>query len=56
MTSIANQVSPYDSDILLWAEETVRKLKARYFDNLDLENLIEEIESLDISQRKEVGR
>ncbi|NER52288.1 MAG: DUF29 domain-containing protein, partial [Symploca sp. SIO1A3] len=41
-------------DILLWVEDTVAKLKARDFDNLDLENLIEEVESLGISQRKEL--
>lgn len=54
MPSIANQVSLYEKDILLWAEETVRQLKARDFDSLDLENLIEEIESLGISQKKEL--
>ncbi|NER96632.1 MAG: DUF29 domain-containing protein [Symploca sp. SIO1B1] len=44
----------YEQDILLWVEDTVAKLKARDFDNLDLENLIEEVESLGISQRKEL--
>jgi hypothetical protein len=46
--------SLYDRDILLWVEDTVAKLKARDFDTLDLENLIEEVESLGISQRKEL--
>ena len=54
MTQIANQLSLYERDILLWAEETVYKLKARDFDSLDLENLIEEIESLGIPQKKEL--
>ena len=54
MTQIANQLSLYERDILLWAEETVYKLKARDFDGLELENLIEEIESLGISQKKEL--
>jgi hypothetical protein len=46
--------SLYDRDILLWAEDTVAKLRARDFENLDLENLIEEVESLGISQKKEL--
>jgi hypothetical protein len=44
----------YEQDILLWVEDTVAKLKARDFANLDLKNLIEEVESLGISQRKEL--
>ena len=43
--------SLYDRDILLWVEDTVAKLKAQDFEHLDLENLIEEVESLGISQR-----
>ncbi|WP_353258556.1 DUF29 domain-containing protein [Prochlorothrix hollandica] len=43
--------SLYDRDILLWVEDTVAKLKAKDFEHLDLENLIEEVESLGISQR-----
>jgi hypothetical protein len=39
---------------LQWVEETVAKLKAHDFENLDLENLIEEVESLGISQKKEL--
>jgi Domain of unknown function DUF29 len=54
MLQIANQVSLYERDILLWSEETVQKLQARDFDSLDIENLIEEIESLGISQKKEL--
>ncbi len=32
--------SLYETDFLLWTEETVAKLKARDFDHVDLENLI----------------
>ena len=46
--------SLYEQDILLWVEETVSKLKAKDFESLDFENLIEEVESLGISQRKEL--
>ena len=47
-------LSLYDQDILLWVEDTVPKLKLRDFENLDLENLIDEVESLGISQHKEL--
>ncbi len=46
--------SLYESDFLLWTQETVAKLKARDFDNVDLDNLIEEIESLGSSYRDEL--
>lgn len=46
--------SLYETDFLLWTEETVAKLKAKDFDNVDLENLIEEIESLGKSDKKEI--
>jgi hypothetical protein len=47
-------LSLYEEDILLWVEDTAAKLKAKDFENLDLENLIEEVESLGISQRREL--
>jgi hypothetical protein len=44
----------YDRDTSLWVEDTVAKLRARDFANLDLENLIEEIESLGKQQKQEL--
>jgi hypothetical protein len=44
----------YEKDILLWVEDTVGKLKKHDFENLDIKNLIEEVESLGISQKKEL--
>lgn len=44
----------YDLDFALWIEETVKHLKARQFEALDWDNLIEEIESLGKSQRRAV--
>ena len=44
----------YEQDIVLWVEDTVSKLKARDFEHLDLEHLIEEVESVGISQRREL--
>lgn len=48
--------SLYDRDILLWVEDTVAKLKSHDFEQLDIDNLIEEVESLGISQRNELSR
>jgi hypothetical protein len=36
----------YDDDFALWVEATVEQLKSGNFSELDLENLIEEVESL----------
>ncbi|MFZ4667457.1 MAG: DUF29 domain-containing protein [Prochlorotrichaceae cyanobacterium] len=47
-------LSLYEQDFLLWSEDTAAKLKARDFDQLDLENLIEEVETLGRSDRKEL--
>lgn len=44
----------YESDYLLWLQETSRLLKAKDFNNLDVENLIEEIESLGRSERNKL--
>jgi len=54
MIETAEQLSLYKRDLFLWTEETIAKLRAKDFENLDLENLIEEIESLGISQKKEL--
>jgi hypothetical protein len=54
MKELLTPQSLYDQDILLWVEDTVAKLKAHDFTNLDLENLIEEVESLGVSQKKEL--
>lgn len=44
----------YDHDFCLWVADTVTKLKAHNFEELDLENLIEEIESLAKRDRREL--
>jgi hypothetical protein len=40
------QASLYNTDYQFWLDETVAQLKAQDFGSLDLENLIEEMESL----------
>jgi hypothetical protein len=55
MDTLTQKTSLYEQDFLLWSEETTAKLRARDFENLDLENLIEEVESLGRSNRKELS-
>ncbi len=45
----------YDTDYQLWLDQTVAQLKAHNFSNLDLENLIEEIESLGRSDKRAIS-
>ncbi len=54
MTQTVARKSLYESDYLLWVQETIAKLKARDFDRVDFENLIEEIEDLGRSQKREI--
>lgn len=50
----AKLASLYDTDYQLWLEHTVEQLRAHNFDSLDLENLIEEIESLGKSDKRAI--
>jgi hypothetical protein len=54
MTQTIARKSLYESDYILWTQETIAKLKARDFDHVDFENLIEEIEDLGRSYRDEL--
>ncbi|WP_013323046.1 DUF29 domain-containing protein [Gloeothece verrucosa] len=44
----------YDQDFYLWIEETHELLKNRKFDELDLENLLEEIAAMGRSEKREL--
>jgi Domain of unknown function DUF29 len=44
----------YDQDFYLWIQTTAKLLKEHRFDDVDWENLIEEIESMGKSEKKEV--
>ncbi|MDS3861458.1 DUF29 domain-containing protein [Thermosynechococcaceae cyanobacterium BACA0444] len=44
----------YDQDLMLWYQETITRLKQHDFNDLDIENLIEEIESLANRERREL--
>jgi hypothetical protein len=36
----------YDTDFVVWADNTAELIRARRFEELDIENLAEEVESL----------
>ncbi len=55
MTQAITNKSLYESDFLLWTQDAVAKIKARDFDHVDFENLIEEIEALGRSEKKELA-
>jgi hypothetical protein len=46
--------TPYDTDFVQWLDHTAKLLKQRRFDELELENLIEEIEALNRSEKREI--
>jgi GH18 family chitinase len=54
MTQGQRQVSLYDGDFALWLEDVAAKLRSRDFDRLDIDNLVEEIESLGRSDKKKL--
>ena len=49
--TLVDQKKLYEQDFALWIEETVQQLKSGNFSQVDLENLIEEIETLGRSER-----
>jgi hypothetical protein len=55
MTQAITRKSLYESDFLLWTQDTIAKLKARDFDHVDFENLIEEVEALGRSEKTELA-
>ncbi|WP_413174066.1 DUF29 domain-containing protein [Anabaena azotica] len=54
MTQVKVEVSLYEQDYLLWIEDVVNKLRNRDIEDLDFDNLIEEIESLGRSDKREL--
>lgn len=46
--------SLYDRDFLMWLETTAQLLRQKKFEQLDLDNLIEEIESMARSEKREL--
>lgn len=54
MAQVKVEVSLYEQDYLLWIEDVVNKLRNRDIEGLDFDNLIEEIESLGRSDKREL--
>jgi hypothetical protein len=46
--------APYDGDIIAWANEQARLLRAGLFSSLDIEHIAEEIEDVGKSERREL--
>jgi hypothetical protein len=45
----------YERDLFAWTQEQARLLRERRFDELDLDNLIEEVEAVGRSERREIA-
>lgn len=45
----------YDRDFLLWTEQQAELLKKGYWENLDIQHLVEELETFGHSEQKELG-
>lgn len=52
--AVISTVDLYDRDYFLWTDDIADKLRARDFEYLDIENLIEEIECLGRSEKREL--
>lgn len=44
----------HDRDLFLWSRQQARLLEERRFDELDLENLIDEVRSVGNSEKREI--
>ncbi|MBW4574163.1 MAG: DUF29 domain-containing protein [Aphanothece sp. CMT-3BRIN-NPC111] len=53
-TSVNLPQTLYEDDFHLWLTTTAQQLRSRQLDQLDFDNLIEEIESMGASQRREL--
>ncbi|MFB2896085.1 DUF29 domain-containing protein [Aerosakkonemataceae cyanobacterium BLCC-F50] len=54
--SFSKDVTLYDRDFLIWTEQQAEFLKKGYWEKLDIENLVEELETFGRSEQKELGR
>jgi Domain of unknown function DUF29 len=48
--------SLYERDFFTWTQEQARLLRERRFDDLDLDNLVDEVESVGSSEKHEIRR
>ncbi|MGM3308320.1 DUF29 domain-containing protein [Anabaena sp. WFMT] len=54
MLTIDNNKTLYEQDFYLWIQTTLQQLKERNLEQLDIENLIEEIDSMGRREKKEL--
>ena len=54
MKTVENLKKLYEQDYALWIEETIKQLKLGNFSQIDLENLIDEVESLGRRDKREL--
>jgi hypothetical protein len=52
--TLSKPLISYDQDFNLWIEQTVALLKVGRFDELDVENLVDELESMSRRDRREI--
>lgn len=48
-------VNLYEKDFFAWTQEQANLIKNKLFDKLDFEHLLEEVESMGASERRELG-
>ncbi|HEY7242267.1 MAG TPA: DUF29 domain-containing protein [Xanthobacteraceae bacterium] len=46
----------YDTDFYAWTQEQAQLLRERRFDDLDLDNLVDEVQSVGSSEKREIRR
>ncbi|BAY79851.1 hypothetical protein NIES25_63390 (plasmid) [Nostoc linckia NIES-25] len=54
MNASANTQNLYDKDFYLWTQTVVQQLKEEKFNEVDIPNLVEEIESMGRSEKREL--
>ncbi|MDZ8083030.1 MAG: DUF29 domain-containing protein [Nostoc sp. DcaGUA01] len=52
--SSPNTKNLYDKDFYLWTQAVVQQLKEHKFDEIDIDNLIEEVETMGRSEKREL--
>jgi len=55
MAQQADTLTDYDEDILAWATEQARLIRARQFDRLDIAHIADEIEDVGKSEKRELA-
>lgn len=55
MTKIAARNDLYEADFFAWTQRQAELLRERRWDDLDLENLVEEVQSAGISDKREIA-